>query len=112
MTGFDAVASVGMNELSSYQRAGRAAKYPHGHPNHLQALFALPGQQQANGCYFGGGLGRPVHRLPRTPDWLRISTEGESRISKCPLPPYHPALHFPSCFTGKDQFSSQLITST
>ena len=67
MTNFDAVTSAAMNELSSYQRAGRAAKYPHGHPNHLQALFALPGQQRAHRCYFGGAQEQLCTGCPAQP---------------------------------------------
>lgn len=96
MTSFDAVASVGMNELSSYQRAGRAAKYPHGHPNHLQALLALPGQQQANGCYFGGAWGDPCtgcHALPTgsaSPQKKKAASASASyllTIQPCIFPP-------------------------
>lgn len=73
-------------------------------PGTPQPLLAHQASSEAQVLFFWGGSGRSCAQAR--------SNQLFTCASKGLVLPQHRALGFPFCFTGRDQFSSQLITST
>lgn len=101
MTSFDAVTSPGMNDPPTARELEGQPDIPVFTPT-LASPPCPARPAETPSCVFG----RPGRSC------AQAARERQPALHSCEsLLPQHPALGFPFCFTGRDQFSSQLITS-